>query len=381
MEIQITRKRAANFGVLLILCAVWFLIGWALRGWLLEPDVVLIEHVRQRLLSDYPGEVPATRVLTYAAIRGILRRVDPYAALFEPEVSRRYLEDFAGQTGIVGLSAEVQNGQLVVSGVLPGGPADRAGLRPGDIILSVDGVAIDESTTETEASVLIRGPVGTAAQFVVKRGDEILKFDPMRQDRAITSTQMLDGEIAYLALRVFTTNAPQEVKTALQELLTQRPKALIWDLRGNSGGSMEATQAILSYFIKDGLLFTAELKWGRQTPFMAQGEEIASDIPLVVLIDEGTYSSAETAAAAIRDRARGILIGSTTHGKGTIQTTIPLIEDSMLHFTIAKWLSPTGQWYEEVGVAPDIVVSDNPSTNEDEALQFALDYLYRNLAP
>lgn len=381
MKIQITRKRAANFAQLLILCAVWFLIGWTLRGWLLEPDIVLIEQVRQRLLSDYPGEVPATRVLTYAAIRGILRRVDPYAALFEPEVSRRYFEDFAGQTGIVGLVAEVQNGQLVVSGVLPGGSADRAGLRPGDIILSVDGVAIDESTTETEASVLIRGPVGTAAQFVVKRGDDLLRFDPIRQERVLTSTQMLEGEIAYLDLRVFTTNAPQKVKTALQELLTQRPRALIWDLRGNSGGSMEATQAILSYFIKDGLLFTAELKGGRQTPFMAQGEGIASDIPLVVLIDEGTYSSAETAAAAIRDRARGILIGSTTHGKGTIQTTVPLIEDSMLHFTIAKWLSSAGQWYEGVGVAPDIVMSDNPSTNEDEVLQFALDYIHRNLAP
>jgi carboxyl-terminal processing protease len=380
MKIHITRKQVTNLAFPLILCVVWFLIGWIVRGWLLGADIVLIEQARQGLLSNYPGELPSTRELTYAAIRGMLHRVDPYGALFEPVVSRRYLDDFSGQSGLVGLVAEVQNGAMVVTGVLPGGPAERADLRPGDVILYVDGVKFDENITETEASILIRGPVGTAAHFVVRRGDQTLEFDPVRQERAIASTQMLDGQVAYLAQRVFTTNAPQKVKAALQELLAQHPKALIWDLRGNTGGSMDATQAILSYFIEDGLLYTAEVKGGQQQQFMAQGTGIATGIPLIVLIDRQTYSSAETAAAVIKERGRGLLIGSTTHGKGTIQTTLPLIEDNLLHFTIAKWLSPTGKWYEGIGVTPDISVSDDPGTEKDEVLQSAVDYIRRNLA-
>ena len=101
----------------------------------------------------------------------------------------------------------------------------------------------------------------------------------------------------------------------------------------------------------------------------------------MVLIDEHTYSSAETAAAAIGERGRGALIGSATYGKGMIQDTVPLVEDCMLRMTIAKWLSPTGEWYDGRGVTPDILVSDDPNTEEDEVLQFAVDYILQNRAP
>jgi carboxyl-terminal processing protease len=150
---------------------------------------------------------------------------------------------------------------------------------------------------------------------------------------------------------------------------------LIWDLRSNGGGSMQAAQEILSYFIEEGLLFVAELKGGEQRPFVASGDGVAAKVPLLVLIGERTYSSAETAAVAIQERQRGTLIGETTYGKGTIQKTEPLIEDCMLQMTIARWLSPTGEWYEGRGVAPDIVVNDDEDTDEDEVLQFAVDYI------
>jgi carboxyl-terminal processing protease len=186
---------------------------------------------------------------------------------------------------------------------------------------------------------------------------------------------MLTEGIAYLAQYTFTTNASQKVKEALQELLAESPQGLIWDLSSNGGGSMETAQEVLSYFIQDGLLFTAELKGGEQKRFMAEGEAIAADIPLVVLVSERTYSSAETAAAAIADTGRGILIGNTTYGKGTIQATYPLSEETLLHVTVAKWLSPTGQWYDGRGVTPQIMVSDDETTEEDEALRFAVEYL------
>ena len=270
---------------------------------------------------------------------------------------------------------------MAVSVIFPDEPAGQAGLQVGDVILAVDGVEIDTDTSNAEATLLLRGPVGTPARFVVRRGKETLKFDPIRKERTIVSAHMLPEGIAYLAQYTFTTNASQKVKEALQELLTQNPKGLIWDLSSNGGGSMEAAQEILSYFIPDGLLFTAELKGEKQRRFMAKGGAIAAEIPLVVLVGERTYSAAEASAAAIAETGRGILIGSTTYGKGTIQATYPLSEEALLQMTIAKWLSPTGQWYEGRGITPEIVVHDDESTKEEQVLRFAVDYLLQNLAP
>ncbi len=370
------RKKITNAVLLLLIAATWFLIGWTVRSWRLGPDVILVEQARQKLLSQYPGELPTSRELTYAAIRGMLRQVgDPHAALFEPSISQRFWDDFRGQSGTIGLYAEPLNGEIVVSVVFPGEPADQAGLRPGDVVLSVDGVEFDDTATAAEVQLLIRGPVGAAAHFVIRRDQEILEFDPVRQERLIAEARMLDDQVGYLAQYTFTANASEKVKQALEMLLAQGSKALVWDLRSNGGGSMLAAQEVLSYFIENGLLFTAELKGGERKPFLANGDGIAAEIPLVVLVGEHTISSAETAAAAIKDRERGILIGSTTFGKGTIQTTDPLIEDSMLHMTVAKWLSPNGQWFDGRGVTPDILVNDNADTEQDEVLQYALDYV------
>jgi carboxyl-terminal processing protease len=379
---RMTRKQVTNFSTLLLLCAIWFAIGWIVRGLRLGPEIGLVEQVRQQLLAEYPAELPSTRELTYAAIRGMLRRVgDPHAALLEPAVSQRFQDDFAGRAGVIGLYPEKENEQMVVSVVFAGEPADRAGLREGDVILAVDGVEFDEDTTSVEAILLIRGPVGTAAHLVVRRGKEVLQFDPIRQERTIVSARMLTGGIAYVAQYTFTTNATTKMQEALQELLAQHPKGLIWDLRSNGGGSMQATQDTLSHFIKDGLLFTVELEGGEQEQFVANGDGMASDVPLVVLVGERTYSAAETAAAAIQERQRGTVIGSQTYGKGTVQATIPLIEDCMLQMTIAKWLSPTGQWYEGRGVTPDISVADDERTEADEVLEFAVDYMLQNPMP
>jgi len=387
VKTRITRKHITNFILVATICVAWFLIGWIVRGWRdtkqimqMGPEIALIEQARQQILSEYPGESLTTRELTYAAVRGMLRHTrDPYATLLEPAVAQRFWDDFAGRSGIVRLSLKAQCGQILVDTVSPGGPADQAGVRPGDIVLGVDGVEFDDATTSTEASLMIRGPVGEPAHIIVRRDKEILEFYPVRQERIIVSSQILEGEIAYVALSAFTTDASQQMDEALQELLAQHPKGLIWDLRANGGGSMQVTQEILSDFVEDGLLFTAELKGGKQKPFMALGNGIATDIPLAVLIDEHTYSAGETAAATIAERERGILIGNQTYGKSTINATYPLIEDCMLQMTIGKCLSPTGQWYHGQGVPPDILASDDLSTDKDEVLQFAVDYMYREM--
>jgi carboxyl-terminal processing protease len=244
----------------------------------------------------------------------------------------------------------------------------------------VDGVEFDADTSDAEVILLVRGPVGQAARFVVQRDGEILEFAPVRQERTIVSSRMLPEGIGYLAQYTFATDAADDVRIALGALLAGDPKGLIWDLSSNGGGSMETAQEILSYFIEDGLLFSGEGKGGRQRQFLATGEAIAPDIPLVVLIGERTYSAAETSAATMKETGRATVIGGQSYGKGTIQATYPLTEDELLQMTIAKWLSPTGRWYHEQGVAPEIEMYDDEGTEQDEVLDFAVDFLLDNAA-
>ena len=212
----------------------------------------------------------------------------------EPAVGQAYLADLAGNTGAIGLSPQSRDGHIVIDQVFPGQAADRAGLKAGDIILSTDGVAFGEDMTEARAVMLhISGPVGTTAHFVVQRGKDILKIDVVRQEKPLIVSRMLDSSTGYLFLSAFTQNTPQKLHAALQELLNQHPKVLILDLRDNRGGSTDAAQQVLSDFIDEGLLFTAELKGEVQRQFMAQGDALAPDIPLVLLVNYYTYSSAE----------------------------------------------------------------------------------------
>jgi carboxyl-terminal processing protease len=359
-----------------------FLAGWLVRGWQLGPDVGLMAQVHDYLLTEaYPMAVPTGRELSYAAARSMLdEAADPYSALIVPPMSYRVQNDVAGETGILGLYAEKHSGEMVVEVVQPGEAADQAGILPGDVILSIDGVQLDEAMSEMEATLLMRGPVGETAQIVVRRGDQTVEFAPVREPRPKISSQMI-GDVGYLYQHTFTTDTAALMKDALENLLDQQPRAIIWDLRSNGGGSMDTTQTILSYFIEEGPLFTAELSRGRVREFTADKRKlIDAKIPLVVLIGERTYSAAETAAAAISERGRGVTMGSNTYGKGTINATIPLANDSLLQLTIAKWLSPSGQWYNGRGVAPDIPVEDDPATQEDEVLQYALDYILQGKA-
>jgi carboxyl-terminal processing protease len=194
VKVHITKKTLSDFVFLLLLCVTWFLIGWTVQSRRASnPEVALVEQVREQLLSEYPDEVPSSRELTYAAIRGMLRRVgDSQAALLEPVASQRFWDDFGGRSGVIGLFPELQDGEMVVSVIFPGDPADQAGLQVGDVILSVDGVEFDEETSGAEAALLIRGPVGVPAHFVVRRGTKILELAPVRQERTIVEAQMLD---------------------------------------------------------------------------------------------------------------------------------------------------------------------------------------------
>lgn len=379
------KNSLGNMLFLLLISIVWLLIGWVLHSFYSQstttidvaPQANLIESARAIILNQqFLTTSVTTEELTYAAIRGMIAQTgDPKAVLFTPPVSQYYAEDLAGATGVSGVVFDVIDHKIVILDVPAGRPAAKAGIRVGDIILAIDGIRFDENTAGDEVSLLFRGAVGTTAKVLVQRGKQVLEYAIERAEFPIFTTQVISKEIGYIKQRLFPLHAETAMKEHLQALANQHIRALIWDLRDSRGGSMEATQAILNYFIADGVFYRAEFKDGHQQIFAADGNAQFTDLPMVVLVDGRTYSSSEMAALALMDQQRAVVIGSQTEGKGTIQNTIALDDQHLLRVTIAKWLSPSGQWLQDKGITPTIVVVDDPGTASDEVLDFTVNYI------
>jgi carboxyl-terminal processing protease len=376
MKISFQRRQLFRLLGIIALCAVSFEAGIWAAGRVRSPDENLIGVAYSRIANDSLFNQHSGQQLSYAAIRGMLDTIDdPYAELIEPMAAHNFTSTFSGQTGVIGLYAENKAGQVIITIVFPNGPAAQAGLQVGDIILAIDGVTLDQYADSSETGLMMRGSPGTTVHLKIQRNGKDLEYNVTRQVRNYVTSRMLPGGIGYISLNAFNRTATQQMKDAIEELMLQKPNGLVWDLRNNEGGDMQAAQDILSDFIKDGLLFTAELTHGRTVQFLAKGNPIAVDIPLVVLMDKTTYSAAETCAAAIAETGRGMTVGTNSYGKGVIQATIPLLDDTLLQMTIAKWRSPSGEWYQERGVAPQIEVNDDPATETDEPLQKAIEIL------
>jgi carboxyl-terminal processing protease len=360
---------------ILVLCGISFGLGWWINEKTGDPNAKLLQAAYQQISNESFFNSQSGQQLAYAGIRGMLSTInDPYSALIEPQAAQNLKNTFSGKTGVVGLYTTVIDQQVVISIVYPNGSAEQAGLRVGDILLAIDGKTLDQTMNSSETGLLMRGVPGTKVHLKIQRGGQVLEYDLVRKEQEFVTSRILPEGIGYISLIAFNQTATQQMKQALAAILVQKPAGLIWDLRNNEGGDMQSAQDILSYFIKDGLLFTAVLTHDRTVEFKAEGGAIAADIPLVVLIDKTTYSAAETCAAAIAETGRGRTIGRETYGKGVIQATMPLLDDTMLQMTVAKWLSPKGEWYHGHGVLPQIAVSGT-STDTDAILQKAIEVL------
>ncbi len=360
--------------IMIVLSVAWFLIGWRVREFFLNADILVIEQGRSIILDYYNGDTPSSKELTYAALRGMLYSIgDPRAVFYEPEIVARKIEDDQGKHAGTGMAGEVRDGGLEIAYVNPGEPAEQAGLQAGDVVVGVDGRELREDVTYTEVSLMIRGPEGSTVHLTVQRGDETLEFDVTRKAPVIVITRTIEPDIAYLYLQDFGSSTPREMKRGLESLLADDPQGLIWDLRGNGGGALTATLQILDYFFADEeVLFYSEEKGGVLTSFHGSSGGIATEIPLVVLIDGHSYSGPELAAATIAERDRGTLVGEPTYGKGTINTQFPLLDGSAIQMTVARWLSPEQQWYGDRGVPPDVFLEDDEATEEDEVIECAV---------
>ena len=322
-------------------------------------------------------------VLTYGAIRGAIDTLgDPYTWFADPVMAERIREDATGRYSGIGAVVNLDDaGHVVIVHPFAGGPAQEAGLTGGDVILEIEGQDTLGLSLE-EAVSMIRGPEGTAVRLLVQREvlDEPFEAEIVRAEIEIPTVEsrMLEDGIGYLKLNSFRSQAPAEVRSALTELLDEEPRGLILDLRDNPGGLLSASIEIASEFVAEGAIVLEKGSNGLDQEHMAQGDGVATDVPLVVLVNGGTASAAEIVAGAIRDHDRGVLIGARTLGKASVQSPIELSDGSHLRLTIAHWFTPNGQLIQEGGLAPHIEVAlsnEDLAEGRDPQLDKAISYL------
>lgn len=369
-------------------------------GWYLAPQAAPAanpprEDLQQRfglfweawsiIEREYNADAPLDlQKMVYGAISGAINSLgDPYTTFSEPAQARIFEEDLEGSFEGIGATVDLVEGLLVIVEPLESSPALKAGLRPNDVILEVDGQSL-QGLDLTEAISLIRGPKGTRVRLLIHRPGMLEPFEVEltrdKIDLPTVSHQMLEDGIAYVRLTEFNNQATTRLRAALRSLMEEEPRALIFDLRGNPGGYLHIAGQVASQFIREGVVVIEKNSKGEVRELRADGRGLALDVPLVVLVDGGTASAGEIVAGAIQDLGRGTLIGRPTYGKGSVQASYTLSDGSAVRVSIARWYTPNGHQLDGDGLTPDIVVEPDPeqSADDDPVLERARQFI---LAP
>jgi len=330
--------------------------------------------------------VPAQ--LVYGAIKGMVEAVgDPYTVFLPPDENKVVQQDLQGSFEGVGIQIGFKGSQLAVISPLPSSPAEAAGVEAGDFIVGIrdEKKEIDRGTigiTLPEAVQIIRGPAGTVVVLTVTREgvDEPIEISIVRAPIDVPTIELdylgEDGSIAHIKLARFAIETKDEwEKVVLDILKKSEVESIVLDLRNNPGGFLQGAVDIASEFLDNGSLVAIEESDGLRSEFRVERIGRLRNAKVVVLVNAGSASASEILAAALRVNKGTILVGKTTFGKGTIQSPEQVDGGAGLHITIAKWLTPEGDWVDKGGLKPDIEMEDNPETEEDEQLQKAIELL------
>jgi carboxyl-terminal processing protease len=337
-----------------------------------------------KLLQDkYYGELPDPDKMTRAALRGVLGTLDDKnTALIDPEISKILNEDSSGSFDGIGATIRQNTDNLIeVAGLFAGQPAEKSGVKVGDVIMAVDGRSIAGFSTY-EAVALIRGPAGTTIKLTIARKGEAkpleISVTRAKINIPVVTSKTLDGNIAYVSLFDFGATATDQLTKALQQALDKKPAGLILDLRSNPGGLLQQAIQVADLFLDSGIVASEKDRDGNGQTFRSGPRGVAQDIPLVVLVDGSSASAAEIVAGALQDRGRAKLIGVATFGKGSVQLPHKLSDGSELRVTIARWFTPNNRQIHGVGLTPDIEVKmteEDVKAGRDPQLDRAVQYL------
>jgi carboxyl-terminal processing protease len=333
-------------------------------------------HAFERVQNEYvdTAALDPPDTLVRGAIEGMIRALDPYSHYLPPPSLHDLRTETRGEFGGLGIMIGIERDRLTVIAPIEGTPADRAGLRPGDVITHIDDESTEGMPLPTAVSKL-RGEVRTSVTIRVVRGEKALP--PLSIVRELIQVHtvkwtVLSDSVGVLRITHFTDQTAKEVAEVLGELRRAGAAALVLDLRGNPGGVLQAAVSVADLFVETGALVSTRGRVADQNQeFRATGRAAAARFPLVVLVDKGSASASEIVAGAIRDSRRGVLVGQRTFGKGSVQSVRQLPDGSGLALTTAYYYTPAGTRIHGAGLTPDVEVEGRkpPEGAELEALQ------------
>jgi len=320
---------------------------------------------------EYVNETK-TKDLIYGSLKGMLSSLDPHSQFMDPDSYNELKVDTQGKFGGLGIEITIKDGLLTIITPIEDTPAQKAGLKPGDRIVKIDDV-LTRDMTLSDAVKKMRGKVGQAVNLTILRDSEkkLLEFKIIRdiiKIKDLKHVRILEDRIGYIRLIEFRENSMQELNNALETLSKQGMNALIIDLRNNPGGLLDVAVKITGKFLPPNkmIAYTKGRQKSQNLEFLSDAKNTNLDLPLVILINEGSASGSEIVAGALQDYKRAIIIGTKSFGKGSVQTVIPLSDGSALRLTTSHYFTPSGKIINGKGITPDILV-DEKKVNETEA--------------
>lgn len=324
--------------------------------------------------TDYVKPIKV-KDLIYGAIKGMMDTLDGYSQFLDPESFQEITEETKGEFGGVGIEIGMRDSILTVISPIEDTPAFEAGIEAGDKIVKIDG-EITREMTLNDAVKKLRGDPGTKVTLTVIRedNDKLLDFTITRDIvklKSIKEAKIIEGNIGYIKLVEFQERTAKDLKHEIKRLKKDGATSLILDLRNNPGGLLEASVEVSDLFLKAGdmIVYTEGRDPEDRTEFKSKKEPDFAEIELVVLVNKGSASASEILAGALKDNRRALVIGVTTFGKGSVQTVIPLKDESAIRLTTAAYYTPSGKNLMDKGIDPDIYVKfikENKSESEED---------------
>lgn len=348
-----------------------------------QANIDMFWQVWNILEERYVFEEPSVEERIYGAIEGLTRSYDDdYTSFQEPERAQFLNDTVSGKFGGIGAEVNIQRGLLVIVAPLEGSPAQRSGLRAGDVVMEIDDIEVI-GLTLNEAISKIRGEVGTPVTLTILREgrDERMDITVVRDEVVVPvlDTSVVDN-VFVIELYNFNETSSELFRGALRSFRRSGKDKLLLDMRNNPGGYLDAAVSISSHFLDQGKVIVQEDfgDSGREMEkYRSSGYDVVDidDFEMAILINEGSASASEIVAASLQEHGVATLIGETSFGKGSVQELIRLPNETSLKVTIAKWLTPKGKHIDGEGVAPEFEVVNNPDVDQDLQLEAAINYL------
>jgi carboxyl-terminal processing protease len=333
-------------------------------------------------LKEKSVQEPDTEKMIYGSISGLLSSInDPYTVFFTPEENKRFREDIQGEFDGIGVELVAKDNLPTVVAPLSGSPAEKAGMKAGDIIAEVDGTKTD-TISFNEVVDKIRGKKGTKVNLKVLRENksDLIDFAVERDTITVKSvewdTKNIEGKkYSVVKIRQFGADTDSLFEEYANQIIKEQPGGIIVDLRNNPGGYLESAVNLSSYFLDGGVVVAEQNKDGQKKEYKVTKKARLRNFKLVVLVNKGSASASEIFSGAIQDRKAGKIIGEKTFGKGSVQELVELSDGSAAKITVAKWLTPNGRTINGEGITPDIVLKQDDQAKDDSQLNRALEFL------